>query len=221
MDRVAYEKYKKVYYTRDDYASLEAFFEKEIPDEKIDVISCSEKSFLVWDRRDSNRNLERYGFSHYFFPLLYNDYHAIPDGYVLDGNTVSITTDDGEPGILFRIPIRVGSKNLALVFIRQSVIIEKDLVRIVSCRPTMNENHLNVFWDKAFETKPNCKPRFSILNSSYYTKEKEILEKARKISKKIIKKLKRQGIHESIKAYKFFVKKIKAKDAESIIKSFI
>ena len=207
---------KKTYYYRDERKSKEAFFEKEMPEGHVDTVSNSSTKFFIWDRQDSNENVERYGFSHYLSTILYSEDMTVSDGDVVGGNIISITIND-EPGTLVERSFSFIGKKYPVLFVTRSFKID-DLVRIVSCRPTIDKYYLSVYWDFKLESNlPKKSPSLPLLprESFFYNREvQKEWKRTGNVNEKVLRRIKQKSIKEWVRNYKKFIKMIRAKEID-------
>ena len=152
-----------ILYERPDPTSEEAFYEKELPDDHVEIVCSYKKGKFVWDRKKSNENVDNHSFSHYLSAVMYvEDEYAFYNGDTIDGKQVFIKTDDDNLGVLlFCRYLNLQKEKDALVLVRQTRE-EYDRIRLVTCYPTKNDFYIETYWKnrKYLEDLRPGKPEF-------------------------------------------------------------
>ena len=187
-------------------------YEQELPDDVIEVVISYNEHKFSWCRQDSNKNVERYGFSHYLSSKLYRNDRIVYDGEIIDdtGIGVTIKTEDKKSGIAHGYVIghdRKG-KSYVVVFVSQIERVD-DKIRITSCSPTKDKNIIRTFFRKVPSFKRNTSVEWR-WSQDYIKKNEKHFERCERVFQKIVKR----NVRYSLKARKTFLKKIKAKSLD-------
>ncbi|MDR2194846.1 MAG: hypothetical protein LBP19_10380 [Treponema sp.] len=91
MKKCGQEARQQEVYMRENPDSLEAYYDKELPDGTIDVCAVFNGVRFVWDRRESNENLERNFFTHYLTRRMYcGDDRGVSNGQKIGKDILTI-----------------------------------------------------------------------------------------------------------------------------------
>jgi hypothetical protein len=204
---------KKEFLSILDPNSIEAFYDKELPDISTDIIADLGDLKFVWDRHKSNENIEYHSFSHYLSRHFYNDKYRVVNGQKVGKDIVDISTDVGNEGLLCGYDINTNEDELperALLLIRQEVL-DKGRIRIISCYPTEKEQYIRWYFSASWTRKEYGTKRPDYVDRRDKMSEQALmeLEDSRKMTDKVINDLIDEAVERSLLATEKFKQLIK------------